>query len=138
MTGGVTHHSLLSDFDASKGGTVVPQLSPHFHSREFACPDCGQVGEISARLLGVLETARRAAGNRPLRLVSGRRCVPFNRRVGGHPTSEHLFGRAVDVPGGYLTSAQWIAAGAVGVGVRRGRVVHIDVRPGSRPVVFDD
>jgi uncharacterized protein YcbK (DUF882 family) len=116
----------------------MAQISPHFSSREFACPDCGVAGPISTRLLGVLENARRIAGHRPLRIVSGVRCVSYNRRVRGHRASQHLFGRAVDVPRGYLDVAGWREAGAVGIGVRRGGVVHVDVTPGVRPFVFAD
>jgi len=128
----------MSEMHTPNGGIPVTLLSPHFHAAEFACPHCREVGRISTRLLGVLENARRAAGNRPLHIVSGYRCPVWNRRVGGIERSEHLLGRAADVPGGYLTASQWEAAGAVGIGIRRGRVVHVDVTPGRRPFRFDD
>lgn len=66
------------------------------------------------------------------------RCVPYNRRVGGHPRSQHVFGRAADVPRGYLDVEGWLRAGAVGVGLRRGHVIHVDVTPGVRAFIFNE
>lgn len=112
-------------------------LSRHFSRSEFRCKDgCGR-DYPTPGLLAVLEAMRRAKG-RPLRIVSGVRCAAHNAAVGGSPTSQHVHGRAADVPAGYASVAQWKIAGAVGIGVRRGKVVHVDVRPGRLPFVFDD
>jgi len=111
-------------------------LSANFSRREFACPHCG-LSTVDQALVDVLQRMRSRVG-RPLVIVSGYRCTVQNRRVGGIRTSMHLRGKAADVPGDYGTREAWIAAGAVGVGVRNGRVIHVDVTPGRRPFVFDD
>lgn len=92
---------------------------------------------MSGDLVAVLQRVRTLKG-RPLRIVSGTRCRRHNLRVGGSARSQHLIGHAADVPGGFATAAQWHAAGAIGVGIRRGRVVHVDVRHGRRPFTFAD
>lgn len=109
----------------------------NFDRAEFRCDHCKQVDALDERLLDVVQRARTAKG-KPLHIVSGYRCPVWNRRVGGVPSSQHLRGRAADVPGGYATVAEWKRYGAVGIGVRAGRVIHVDVTPGSRPFVFDD
>lgn len=88
-------------------------------------------------LIHVLQTVRTRVG-KPLRIVSGYRCVQHNAAVGGSRHSQHLVGRAADVPAGYAGVRLWRTAGAVGMGVRAGRVVHVDVRPGVLPFVFED
>jgi len=111
-------------------------LSANFSRSEFDCPHCG-VLVIDPDLVLVLQRMRTRVG-RPLRVVSGFRCKVQNRRVGGIETSQHLRGRAADVPGDYGTVAQWIAAGAIGLGMRGGRVIHVDITPGRKPFVFQD
>lgn len=112
-------------------------LSAHFSRSEFRCRDgCGRDFPVPV-LLAVLEAARAQRG-RPLRIVSGVRCEAHNARVGGSPRSQHIQGRAADVPAGYATVAEWKSAGAVGIGLRRGKVVHVDVRRGRSPFTFAD
>lgn len=112
-------------------------LSENFSRREFACKDrCGR-DFPHPDLVQVLQRARDAKG-RPLRVVSGVRCQAHNRSVGGSPTSQHIQARAADVPAGYATADAWHAWGAVGVGLRRGKVVHVDITPGRRPFTFLD
>lgn len=112
-------------------------LSAHFSRSEFTCGHCGALVGPTAQLLGALERLRAAVG-KPLRIVSGYRCPVWNARVGGIRSSRHLRGDAVDIPGGYATVSQCRAAGLVGIGVRAGRVVHVDMTPGRRTFVFDD
>ena len=116
---------------------AVGDLSLNFSRSESACPHCGKCPEVSPHLVAVLQRARTAVG-RPLQVVSGYRCTEHNRRVGGTPTSYHLTARAADVPRGYGTITQWKSWGAKGIGVRSGGVIHVDVRPGAKPVVFND
>lgn len=112
-------------------------LTENFSLHEFECQHCGEVVGPTARLLWVLQNVRTARGV-PLRIVSGFRCSAHNRVVGGSPNSQHLGGRAADVPGGYASAWLWRDAGAIGIGVRRGLVVHVDVRPGRRAFTFAD
>lgn len=105
-------------------------LSPHFSKREFADKRTGETVEIDPKLIVVLERIR-ALNGRPLIIVSGYRSPTTNRSVGGAKRSQHLFGRAADIPAGRATLAQAVRAGARGVGVdRNGWAVHVDVRPG--------
>jgi zinc D-Ala-D-Ala carboxypeptidase len=114
-------------------------LSRNFSRSEFLCP-CGQPDRFHATvdggLVAVLQRIRDRAA-RPLPVVSGVRCSAYNRLVGGAPKSQHLRGRAADIPRGYCTVAQALAAGARGVGHRGGWAIHVDVRPGP-PVTFVD
>jgi hypothetical protein len=52
-------------------------------------------------------------------------------------TSEHLLGNAADVIGGYASARQWHAAGAIGVGIRHSRVIHVDCAR-RMPFTFQD
>jgi uncharacterized protein YcbK (DUF882 family) len=118
------------------GGTVVGERSPHFSTDEFVDHHTGHLVRPPAALLTVLEAMRALRGT-PLDILSGHRCPSTNRAVGGARNSRHIAGDAADLLPGRFTAAQALACGAVGVGVRDGYVVHVDVRPG-RPVVFPD
>ena len=110
------------------------KLSEHFSSNEFACRcGCGAC-EVSPELVTVLEDAR-AHFNAPLTIVSGRRCIAHNAKVGGAKSSQHLLGTAADIQvkgvqpavvAGYLEGKD---PGRYGVG-RYTTFTHIDVRPG--------
>lgn len=106
------------------------RLSPHFVSDEFRCKHCGRV-EVLEELVAHLELLRAIVG-RPLTPVSGYRCPEHNARVGGARGSQHLVGRAADLPHGYATVAQARKAGFRGIGQRGPWAVHVDVRTGRR------
>lgn len=110
-------------------------LSAHFSRWEFDCPHCGALKGPTQELLAVLEGIRRHLG-RPLVIVSGYRCPTYNRRVGGIAKSEHLAGRAADIPRGLVTPSLAKECGAHGAGVRDGWVIHVDVTPGRRFFTF--
>jgi len=113
----------------------VGDLSANFSRREFACKDgCGR-DFPTAELVALLQRARDDIGA-PLRIVSGLRCRFHNGTVGGSRQSQHIQGRAADVDPGYATIRQWRSYGAVGIGVRRAQVTHVDVRPGRAPFTF--
>jgi uncharacterized protein YcbK (DUF882 family) len=84
---------------------------------------------IDHALIDVLERIR-ALDGRPLRIVSGYRSPARNRAVGGAQRSQHLYGRAADIPQGRATVDQAAAAGARGIGERNGWAIHVDTRPG--------
>ncbi len=111
-------------------GGPVGDLSAHFSAWEFRDTRNGQLGVVDHRLVHVLE-AIRAGNGRPLRIVSGWRSRATNAAVGGAMNSQHLAGRAADIPAGRATVDQAAAAGAVGIGSRGGWAVHVDVRPGG-------
>jgi zinc D-Ala-D-Ala carboxypeptidase len=110
----------------------MSRLSPHFHSREFACKDgCGWLA-VDPLLVVRLEQLRQRLG-RPITIVSGRRCPVHNRRVGGAERSRHVHGDAADIPASLMvTERQARDVGFTGIGKNsRGWVVHVDVRPGK-------
>ncbi|EFB70301.1 hypothetical protein PROVRUST_08565, partial [Providencia rustigianii DSM 4541] len=52
----------------------VTKLSEYFNSTEFACKDGCGASDVDAELVGVLEDVR-AHFNKPVYVVSGRRCA---------------------------------------------------------------
>ncbi len=112
-------------------------LSRNFDRSEFRCKHCLTLVGPSPRLIDALQLLRDRVG-RPLHVVSGYRCRTHNRRVGGSWRSQHVRGRAVDLPPGYATIGQAVASGFVGIGIRSGHIVHLDVRPGLAPFTFPD
>jgi uncharacterized protein YcbK (DUF882 family) len=117
----------------------VPQLSPHFHTREFACHDGTPAPSFSYEALEVLcqrylEPLRRAYG--PVEVHSGYRTPAYNRAVGGAPASFHVYsderqGVAADVSCQRGTPTGWYRAmdalRAPGLG-RYGDHLHVDTR----------
>lgn len=125
------------DKHEQRGGRIVGDLRQDFSRREFACKDgCGR-DLPTDELLDLLQRARSGEG-RPLRIVSGVRCRDHNAAIGGSRASQHVHGRAADVPAGWAPMSLWRAYGAVGMGIRRGQVVHVDVRPDRSPFTFAD
>lgn len=113
-------------------------LSRHFSSSEFRSKDEATLTHaIDQALVDVLERIRHAAGDRPLTIVSGYRTPAHNRAVGGARNSQHLYGRAADIPRGFVSAEVAHRCGARGVGVCDGWAVHVDTRPGP-PVTFKD
>jgi hypothetical protein len=112
-------------------------LSPHFSRWEFDCPHCGYLVGPDRELMAVLERLRAIIG-RELVVVSGVRCAEYNARVGGIRKSEHLHGRAADVPRGLFRAHHAREAGAHGTGLRAGWVIHVDVTPGRGFFTFKE
>ena len=72
------------------------QVSKDFKLYEFECPCCGLV-KLESVLLDAVQ-ALRSYLNNPLSFDSAFRCQKHNKAVKGSPTSQHLFGTAVDIP----------------------------------------
>lgn len=107
---------------------VDGMISSHFSAVEMGCHHCGR-HEVSCQLMAALERLRDLI-DRPLPIVSGYRCVRHNASVGGARRSQHVLGRAADLPYGIVTKAQALQAGFTGLGTKGGYVTHVDVRDG--------
>lgn len=113
----------------------MSDLSPHFSESEFTC-DCGcKTTFVEPRLLNALEELRTLI-NRPIKILSGFRCVKSNQEVGGTKSSQHMYGKAADivikdfsVPQMYEAALQIndFFEGGIGVYPENG-FIHVDVR----------
>lgn len=112
-------------------------LSDHFSRSEFPEHGGRSPYPVPQELVWRLEALRRRIG-RPLPLLSWYRSPAYNRSVGGARDSRHLHGDAVDIPSGLVRADDAVAVGFRGIGVRSGWVVHLDIRPAVRPLIFDD
>lgn len=101
----------------------------HFTWRELGNPPPA-ARDQAAKLARHLERLRAIKGGQPLPIVSGYRSPAHNARVGGARLSQHLVGRAADIPPGYATVAQAMEAGFTGIGNQGKWAIHVDVRPG--------
>ena len=112
----------------------------HFSENEFRCHHCGKLPKsgIDPALFILLERIRSAAGDNPITVVSGYRCLLHNIAVGGAQESQHLYGRAADIRIKGMTSGMEYEKlysicdianpyGGVGKYARQG-FAHIDVR----------
>lgn len=108
--------------------------SAHFSFREFACKcggkhsDCVRI-YILASHIRRLEIYRAKIG-RPVVVVSGYRCAPHNKAVGGASSSQHMFGTATDISGCwkiFAVNALHLFSG-LGYQSSTGNVVHVDSR----------
>lgn len=110
-------------------------LSPHFSTKEFACPHCGKA-PIDKALLAGLELLR-AAANRQVHVLSGYRCPEHNKQVGGQSNSMHIVGKAADVQVDQLNAIQTLELVKqinvfTGYGLYVGEhFVHVDTRQPS-------
>lgn len=108
-------------------------LSENFSEWEFMDSQTGDLC-VSPELIEKLEVLRGIVG-RPLEIISGYRTKATNAAVGGASQSQHLRGRAADIPQNYATVAEAAAAGFRGIGyVVDGDdwwATHVDVRPGT-------
>lgn len=80
------------------------QLTDHFKVCEFACKDGSNVVLVHPACPEFCELARTING--PFSPNSAYRTVTHNSREGGASSSNHIFGRAVDIPACKATPAQ--------------------------------
>lgn len=114
-------------------------LTPNFSRWEFRSQPSGDLptDETLYRLCAHLEVLRCLSGHQPLRIVSGYRTPPHNRRVGGAARSRHLHGDAVDLRAGSVSTGEAVAAGFTGIGTRNGWPTHVDLRPSRARWTYD-
>jgi hypothetical protein len=115
----------------------APDISEHFSIAEFRCK-CGgrlqgcQTVLIQRDLLIGLEKLRKSYPE-GLVIISGYRCTQHNKSIGGAVGSQHIWGRAADIPG--LLSIGEMRALKIFTGIgyrsRDRKVVHVDMRAGS-------
>lgn len=111
-------------------------LSPHFSTRELACPHCGEA-KVTPTLVEALEKLR-SQGPEPIIIHDGYRCAQHNASVGGVKDSQHELGTAadLDIPGltlqqMYDRAKQVPEFAGGGIGVYDGNFIHVDVRSGK-------
>jgi uncharacterized protein YcbK (DUF882 family) len=76
------------------------QLSPHFKKSEFnqsKAPLSMKDFKVDPKLVMNLETLRKLAGNKPVKVNSGFRTPEYNAKVGGAKKSQHMSGKAADI-----------------------------------------
>ena len=79
--------------------------STNFLRLEFRCKcGCG-MDTVDVELLHILEMVR-AHYKQPVVILSGCRCIFYNRKVGGKPSSQHLKSRAADIRVGNVAPQQ--------------------------------
>jgi len=112
---------------------MMPSLSPHFDTSEFACRDgCGfgsRPADVSAALVERLEAMRPLVG--PMKVKSGCRCPAHNLAIGGSPLSAHTTGEAADIAcptsqRAFVLLKYAFLAGFRRIGIERG-CIHLDV-----------
>lgn len=116
------------------------ERSMYFTRTETECKcGCG-LDNWKPELMKRLHNARVHYG-KPMIVTSMCRCTTHNMKVGGSPTSSHLYGWAVDIKvpsdaGEYLT----LLAALIGAGFKRivisNRRLHVDVDPTKPEGVF--
>lgn len=116
----------------------MSKLSANFSDSEFMCP-CGcKMMFVEKRLINALQALRDLV-NKPIKILSGFRCVKSNLEVGGAKTSEHMRGKAADIAIEGMTVTQMYEAalqiedffnGGIGV-YPHNKFIHVDVRNGK-------
>lgn len=125
MNGAVVHA-----YSKAKDGAV--QLTANFKVREFACQDGSDTLFVSTELAQVLQKIRAHFG-KPVTINSAYRTTAHNGRVGGAPTSQHLYGLAADIvvqgvaPKEVARYAETVLGAKGGIGLYNWGV-HVDVR----------
>lgn len=114
-------------------------MTEHFNEDEFRCHcGCGQV-KVDQALADGLESIRQATGL-VIRVTSGYRCPGRNKACGGATKSQHMLGTAADICTGsdrelwavYAAALKVprFSAGGIGIYLKRGGWIHVDVRAG--------
>lgn len=123
----------MAPASASQGRTG--RISPHFTADELACPHCGACF-VTEALVAALEQLRSIVGH-PIAVRSGYRCPQHNHHVGGAEDSQHVYGQAADLVQP-VSEHDAQSAGFRGLGLYRGRVIHVDTRRRPASWVYPD
>lgn len=111
---------------------------PNFPKSELSC-HCGCGAHVMDPIFMAKVVAIRGEYGRPMVLSSARRCYSHNLKVGGKLRSRHLTGGAVDVLCWGANAHRLLeialnhgikSAGLHQRGLRAGRFIHLDNRPG--------
>ncbi len=125
----------MSVSEYKKGEEV--ELTKHFKSTEFDChcknKSC-TITYIDSDLIDLLEQLRNK-WEKPIKIVSGFRCVAHNAKVGGKSGSQHLLGKACDFDISSLKNSIGIGTlvndcqvfNGLGVSIKD-NFIHVDVR----------
>lgn len=110
----------------------------YFSSSEFVMGGEPVYNMMDSYLLTLLDDLREAVGE-PLSITSSYRSVEYNKKIGGHPGSQHIEGTAVDISCRssalrYKILKYAAVMGFTGIGVSA-TFIHLDVRD-STPVVW--
>jgi zinc D-Ala-D-Ala carboxypeptidase len=99
----------------------------YFKFREFKSKGNGWI-KIHRTHARRLDTLRRHVG--PVGIISGYRDPIHNRRVGGAPNSQHLYGNGCDIPQHWSVNLIQGLSLFAGIGIVRatGKVAHVDSR----------
>ena len=127
----------VKEYSLKRDGPTA--LAPNLRVREFACGDGSDAVLIDQELVIVLQCIREHFG-KPLHITSGYRTLTHNKKVGGSPKSQHLYGMAADIqvkntpPEFVAQYAETLLPNTGGFGLyptKSGRAkgwVHVDVR----------
>ena len=127
----------VKEYSLKRDGPTA--LTPNLRVREFACGDGSDAVLIDQELVIVLQCIREHFG-KPLHITSGYRTLTHNKKVGGSPKSQHLYGMAADIqvkdtpPEFVAQYAETLLPNTGGIGLypkKSGRAkgwVHVDVR----------
>lgn len=85
---------MIRQYSLAKDGNK--KLSSNFTVKEFACKDGSDKVLIDDALVAVLQKIRDHFGV-PIKINSAYRTAAHNAKVGGSPTSQHLYGTADDI-----------------------------------------
>ena len=123
--------------------TTPTQISPHFNSVEFQCK-CGcKRSLVDERLIDMLEKLYSASNAKQINVISGYRCPPYDKKIGGF-AGYHSKGMAADIQvigyDGKILSTKVVSCIAqdlfkeAGIAnITKGYTnIHIDSRKGSR------
>ena len=71
-------------------------MSEYFKPEEFECHcGCGEK-DVNPKLVDLLDRIRKSF-DKPITIMSGRRCKAHNTKVGGAKNSQHVLGNAADI-----------------------------------------